>query len=105
MYLEGKSVLDIAKEQERLEIKSPVGKATWHKRTIDVMLSNGKYIGMVRLLDKGDHEVHYVSENNHPPIITESEFRDVQEEKKKRSNIITDDDGKRRSEKRYEILI
>jgi len=36
----------------------------WSKRIIDVMLSNEKYIKIVRLLDKEDKEVHYVSENN-----------------------------------------
>jgi len=40
LYLQGKSVLGIVKELERLGIKSPTGKATWPKRTIDVMLSN-----------------------------------------------------------------
>lgn len=37
----------------------------------------------------------------HPPIITESEFRAVQEIKKKRSNFVTDDDGTHRSSKKY----
>ena len=41
------------KELERLGIKSPTGKDKWSKRTIDVMLSNEKYIGNVRLLDDG----------------------------------------------------
>jgi len=46
LYLqEGKSVLGIVKELERLGIKSPTGKATWPKRTIDVMLSNEKVYG------------------------------------------------------------
>jgi len=39
LYLQGKSVLVIVKELERLEINSPTGKAIWPKRTIDVMLS------------------------------------------------------------------
>jgi site-specific DNA recombinase len=37
----------------------------------------------------------------HPPIITESEFRAVQEEKKKRSNIIINDDGTHRCSEKY----
>lgn len=52
------------------------------------MLSNEKYIGVVRLLDKGDHEVHYVSENNHPAIITKEQFEAVQVEKVNRSNVV-----------------
>lgn len=55
MYLQGKSVLGIEKELERLGIKSPTGKATWPKRTINVMLSNEKYMGNVRLLNNGKH--------------------------------------------------
>jgi site-specific DNA recombinase len=69
LYLQGKSIVGITKELENRGIKTPTGKDTWSKRTIDVMLSNEKYIGTVRLLDKGENEVHYVSENNHPPII------------------------------------
>jgi len=57
LYLQGKSVLGIAKELERLGIKSPTGKATWPKRTIDVMLSNEKYTGNVYLLDDGKHDL------------------------------------------------
>jgi hypothetical protein len=53
------------------------------------------------LLDSSTQEYEYQMKESHPPIITESEFRTVQEEKKKRSNIITDDDGKHRSSKKY----
>lgn len=51
MYLQGKSVLGITSELERLGIKSPTGKDEWSKRTVDVMLSNEKYTGNVRLLE------------------------------------------------------
>jgi len=50
MYIQGKSVIGIVSKLERLGIKSPTGKGKWCKRTIDVMLSNEKYIGNVRLL-------------------------------------------------------
>jgi DNA invertase Pin-like site-specific DNA recombinase len=53
MYLQGKSVIGIVSELERLGIKSPTGKGKWCKRTIDVMLSNEKYTGNVHLLDDG----------------------------------------------------
>ena len=39
LYLQGKSVIGIVKELERLGIKSPTGKDTWPKRSIDVILS------------------------------------------------------------------
>jgi DNA invertase Pin-like site-specific DNA recombinase len=101
LYLEGKSILGIIKELEKRGIKTPTGKDKWSKRTIDVMLSNEKYIGIVRLLDKGDHEVHYVSENNHPPIISKDKFEAVQIEKKNRSNIVKTEDGLQRKSKKY----
>ena len=101
LYLEGKSIVGIIKELERLGIKTPTGKDEWSKRTIDVMLSNEKYIGIVRLLDKGEHEVHYVSENNHPPIIFKEKFEAVQVEKKNRSNIVKTEDGYKRRNKKY----
>lgn len=51
LYLQGSSIIGIMKELENRGIKTPTGKDTWSKRTIDVMLSNEKYIGVVRLLD------------------------------------------------------
>lgn len=59
MYLQGNSVIGIVSELERLRIKSPTGKGKWCKRTIDVMLSNEKYTGNVRLLDNGKHDFYY----------------------------------------------
>lgn len=41
------------------------------------MLSNEKYIGVVRLLNSGEHEVRYVSEKNHLPIISKEKFEVV----------------------------
>lgn len=75
LYLQGKSIIGIIAELEKLNIKSPTGKEKWSKRTIEVMLSNEKYIGTVRLLNSGKSEVHYVSENNHPTIIKDEVFR------------------------------
>lgn len=37
----------------------PTGKEKWCKRTIDVMLSNDKYTGDVKLLKSGKSEVQY----------------------------------------------
>lgn len=87
MYLQGKSVLGIAYELERLGIKSPTWKEKWAKWTIDIMLSNEKYSGNVRLLDDGNHDSYYFSEENNPAIISKEIFKAVQIEKQHRSNV------------------
>ncbi len=101
MYLQGKSVLGIVSELERLGIKTPTGKEKWAKRTIDVMLSNEKYTGNVRLLDDGKHDLYYLSEDNNPAIISKEIFKSVQIEKQHRSNVTKDEDGSKRKSKKY----
>ena len=101
MYLQGKSVIGIVSELERLGIKSPTGNKRWCKRTIDVMLSNEKYTGNVRLLDNGKHEAYYLAEENNPVIISKETFRAVQIEKQHRSNITKGEDGNQRKSKKY----
>lgn len=101
MYLQGKSVIGIVKELERLGIKSPTGKAMWPKRTVDVMLSNEKYTGNVRLLDDGKHDVYYLSEDNNPAIISKEMFQAVQIEKQHRNNITKGEDGSKRKSRKY----
>lgn len=101
MYLQGKSVVGIIAELERLEIKSPTGKDKWSKRTIDVMLSNEKYIGTVRLLNSVNNEVHYVSQNNNPAIISDEKFQAVQIEKSLRSNVVKNGNEKKRKGTKY----
>lgn len=101
LYLRGLSIIGIKRELEKRGIKTPTGKEKWSKRTIDVMLSNEKYIGVVRLLNAGEHQEHYVSENNHPAIISKEQFEAVQVEKKKRSNVVKGEDGNRRKSKKY----
>lgn len=82
------------------KIPSPTGKEKWCKRTIDVMLSNEKYTGDVRLLKTGKSEVHYLATGNNPAIISKETFEAVQIEKRRRSNIIrNDNDIQRKSEK------
>lgn len=87
LYLRGKSIIGIVSELDRLGIKSPTGKATWPKRTIDVMLSNEKYMGNVRLLDNGKHDAYYLAEGNNPAIISKETFQAVQIKKQQRSNV------------------
>lgn len=101
LYLQGKSVVGIMAELERLGIKSPTGKVKWCKRTIDVMLSNEKYMGSVRLLDDGKHEAQYLSEDNNPAIISKETYQAVQIEKSHRSNVAKKDDGQQRKDKKY----
>ena len=100
-YLDGASVLGIIKKLYDAGILSPTGKEKWNKRTIETMLSNEKYTGTVTLLDSATQEYEYQMKECIPPIITENEFRAVQEEKKKRSNIVTDDEDTHRSSKKY----
>ncbi len=101
LYLSGKSVIGIVKELERLEIKSPKGNDKWCKRSVDVMLSNEKYIGDVHLLDKGEYEDHYLSKNNNPAIVSKETFQAVQIEKAFRSNITRGADGNHRKATKY----
>lgn len=101
LYLQGKSVLGIVKELEKLGITSPTEKATWPKRTIDVMLSNEKYTGNVLLLDNGKHDSYYRAENNNPVIISKETFQAVQIEKQHRSNVTKGEDNGQRKSKKY----
>ena len=93
LYLRGQSVLGIIKELEKRKILSPTGKEKWCKRTIDVMLSNEKYTGDVRLLKTGKSEIHYLATDNNPVIISKEVFEAVQIEKARRSNVVKDGNG------------
>lgn len=104
LYLRGQSVLGIIKELEKQKIPSPTGKEKWCKRTIDVMLSNEKYTGDVRLLKTGKSEVHYLATDNNPAIISKKIFETVQIEKKRRSNVVKNGDGWQRKSKKYSSL-
>ena len=84
---------------EQLGIKSPKGKEKWAKCTIDVMLSNEKYIGIVRLLNSRNSEVHYLAEDNNPAIISDERFKAVQIEKTRRSNVTTAENGTKRKDR------
>ena len=99
--MNGQSVLGIIKELEKRKISSPTGKEKWCKRTIDVMLSNEKYTGDVRLLKTGKSEVHYLATDNHQAIISKETFEAVQLERVRRSNIVVGVDGKMRKNKKY----
>lgn len=100
LYLSGQSVVGIIKELERRKIISPTGKEKWCKRTIDVMLSNEKYTGDVKLLKSGNSEVQYLSTDNNPAIVSKETFESVQIEKARRSNVIDGENGKQRKGKK-----
>lgn len=101
MYLSGQSVIGLIKELEKRKILSPTGKEKWCKRTIDVMLSNEKYTGDVRLLKFGKGEVQYLSSDNNPAIISKEVFEAVQVEKARKSNVVRSDNGTQRKCKKY----
>ncbi|WP_341478095.1 recombinase family protein [Clostridium sporogenes] len=100
LYLSGYSVDMIMKELASSSIKSPTGKDTWSKRSIQKMLTNEKYIGNVLLgktytatfpnnkqkLNRGEQEL-FLMKDGHDPIISNEVFQKVQEEMKSRSNI------------------
>ncbi|MEN6381228.1 MAG: recombinase family protein [Synergistaceae bacterium] len=93
--------MGIIKKLSEAGVPSPSGKEKWNKRAKETMLANEKYTGTVTLLDSATQEYQYQMKEFHPPIITESEFRVVQEERAKRSNVVTDDDWTHRSRKKY----
>lgn len=93
LYISGQSVVGIIKELAKRKILSPTGKEKWCKRTIDVMLSNEKYTGDVRLLKSGKSEVHYLASGNNPAIISKEIFEAVQKEKVQRSNMMRNENG------------
>lgn len=101
LYLSGQSVLGIIRELERRKIPSPTRKEKWCKRTIDVMLSNEKYTGDVRLLKSRESETQYLSSDNNPAIVSKETFGAVQIEKAKRSNVSDEKNEKKRKDRKY----
>lgn len=101
LYLCGQSVIGIIKELEKRRILSPTRKEKWCKRTIDVMLSNEKYTGDVRLLKSGKSEVQYLSSDNNLAIIAKEVFEAVRIEKTRRSNVIKSECGNQRKSNKF----
>ncbi len=77
-------------------IKSPTGKDSWNKRSIDTMLSNEKYTGRVIIMKNDPYTPSYEYKNHHEGIISEEIFAAVQYQKEQRCNM---EDGKRKSSK------
>ena len=100
LYLSGLSIVLIIRELEKRNKKSPQGKNTWSKHSIQKILANEKYIGHVLLgktctgnfpnnrQQKNDGEQdQFLMKYAHKPIIEEDKFEWVQAEMKRRSNI------------------
>lgn len=94
-YLGGLSINGIIKELEIQLLKSPTGKDKWNKHSLEVMLTNEKYKGVVRLFDDKKSEVQYLASANHPAIIIEEIFAAVQTAKADRSNVVADENGQK----------
>ncbi|WP_331654258.1 recombinase family protein [Anaerotignum sp. MB30-C6] len=108
-YLEGSSIINIARGLQRDGIKTVTGLDHWHPGTIDKMLSNEKYIGDAllqktytvdflskkRVKNNGIVPQYYV-ENSHEPIIPRELFMQVQEEMVRRANLRSGKGGRKR---------
>ena len=108
-YLEGASLLQIARGLEAEAILTAANKRKWRQETLKSILQNEKYIGDAllqktytvdfltkkRVANNGIVPQYYV-ENNHEPIIPREIFMQVQEEMSRRTNLHSGRDGKKR---------
>ncbi len=99
-YLEGSSILQIAKGLEADGIKTVTGLDHWHPGTINNMLSNEKFCGDVcmqktytidfltkkKVKNEGYAPQYYI-EDNHEAIIPKELFHQVQVEKARRASL------------------
>ena len=108
-YLEGASLLQIARGLEAEGVLTAAGKAKWRPETLKKILQNEKYIGDAllqktytvdflskkRVKNNGIVPQYYV-ENSHEPIIPRDLFMQVQEEMVRRANLRGGKGGKKR---------
>lgn len=99
-YLDGASLLTIAKGLEQDGILTGAGKTTWRAEAVQKILKNEKYMGDAllqktytvdflnkkRVKNNGIMPQYYV-ENNHKAIIPKDIFMQVQEEMARRANL------------------
>lgn len=99
-YLEGKSIIQIAKGLQEDGIKTVTGLENWHPGTIDKMLSNEKFCGDAcmqktytidfltkkKVKNQGYAPQYYI-EDNHEAIIPKELFHQVQVEKARRASL------------------
>ena len=108
-YLEGESLIQIARGLEAEEILTAEKRKKWRPESIKKILQNEKYIGDAllqktytvdfltkkRVVNNGIVPQYYV-ENNHEPIIPRELYLQVQEEMMRRANIRNGKTGKKR---------
>jgi len=108
-YLEGASLLQIARGLEADHILTAADKAKWRPETLKKILQNEKYIGDAllqktytvdflskkRVKNNGIVPQYYV-ENSHEPIIPRDLYMQVQEEMARRTNIRSGKNDKKR---------
>jgi len=108
-YLEGASLLQIARGLEADGILTAAKKPKWRPETLKKILQNEKYIGDAllqktytidflskkRVVNNGIVPQYYV-ENSHEPIISREIFMQVQEEMIRRANLRAGKNGKKR---------
>ena len=111
LYLDGYSIVKIIRELHARNIPSPTGKETWCKHTLEVMLTNVKYIGdsaMLQTTSSGYEKKKRVktdtivlAPDDHEPIISRAVFEEVQAERERRSNVVHDSNGTHRRSTKY----
>lgn len=94
-YIDGASILKIINKLAEKGIPSPTGKDKWSKKTIENILSNRAYLGVVVTNDPLHEDQKFQMTEARPPILTEDVFRAAQEAKEKRSNITVSETGER----------
>lgn len=94
-YIDGASILKIIKKLAEKGIPSPTGKEKWSKKTIENILSNRAYLGIVVTNDPLHEDQKFQMTEARPPILTEDVFRAAQEAREKRSNITISETGER----------
>lgn len=94
-YIDGASILKIINKLAEKGIPSPTGKEKWSKKTIENILSNRAYLGVVVTNDPLHEDQKFQMTEARPPILTEDVFRAAQEAKEKRSNITVSETGER----------
>ncbi len=108
-YLQGDSLIQIARKLEKDEILTAAGKSKWRPETLKKILQNEKYIGDAllqktytvdfltkkRVKNTGIVPQYYV-ENNHEAIIPRDLYMQVQEEMVRRANLRSGETSKKR---------
>ena len=80
LYREGHSFIAIIKNLAEEKVPSPRGKEKWSKKAVETILSNIKYTGNSRILNRDPNSRSYMLQNSHPAIISTERFDRVQEE-------------------------